>query len=193
VGIAPSAQLLSPAGEFGSKPLWGATLSVGGFLASEKPFWSNVLFAGEAGFLTGGFSKNILDYHDSAGEARIDQKTDLTSIPVFLSLTYNFQLNENIAFRAGPTLGATFISRKSKFSGAAREGDVWEYDSYSTSERRSFLSYGVALSGSWKFAENWNVDLQYRLTGNSALNSGESGASDSATSHQLNLGVRWNF
>jgi len=196
IGVGPTVSVFDygdVTGKLSSATLFGGAFSGGFYISQEKPFWKNVLFYGELGFLTGASSSVVVaSYSDAGGEASVSAKLETTAVPVLLNLAYEFHLGESFDVRVGPTLGGTYLSGKLKYSGHAREGDEHRSDSYSKSDSVFVFTGGVALAGSWRFAERWSLDLQYRF----AFNSGADysfGDAGSSTAHQFNLGVRWKF
>jgi opacity protein-like surface antigen len=191
--------------------LYGATLSGGGYLSKEKSFFKNLLLTGEVGAYLGDWSDNVLNasgpYTPPSGpswgateQSLLKRKSEQFNVPVFLTLAYDFRLGDSFDLRFGPSIGFTFVSMKSKFDGTstAYEPDgtyigVTSRESESKSGSKVLFSYGLTLGLTWNLSQNWGIDLQYRLQGNSSLDLGIYRDYDTSVAHQLNLGAIYRF
>jgi opacity protein-like surface antigen len=118
---------------------------------------------------------------------------------MLLTLAYDIPLGESFSLRIGPTLGLTYVSMKSKFNSRDEvyntTGDLMRGTSttLNRSGSKAVLSYGVTLGARWAFTENLSADLQYRFQCTEKLNLGLSRNYGTATTHQFNAGINYQF
>ncbi|MDR3228648.1 MAG: outer membrane beta-barrel protein [Puniceicoccales bacterium] len=211
LGLNFGAQLFDFNGEnTKSALLYGATISGGGYLFRDRPFFQNLLLTGEVGVFFGDFNDTLLNtygvYQPPGGtpdpsitERNIfRRKSEQVSVPAMLSLSYELRPLDNLAIRLGPSVGVTFVSMKSDFdartdlTSGATTSTVWQ-----EKERKSgsevLFSYGANLGATWNVSEHFSLDAQYRFSRNTDLDFGTYRNYGASFTHQFTLGARWRF
>jgi len=159
----------------GEKPFGGGIFTFG-FMPSPKN-----LFALEIGG-GGGESKQVNSYSytyyttDSNGkpinlETRNDGKVTYgySFIEVMFSWNRVFKMSNKWRFRLGPTIGLLDVSGSDSYSPTSYKGVTIDGLPESQSQSQSALMAGVVAGTTWNFARRWFMDINYRLTYNTAL------------------------
>jgi opacity protein-like surface antigen len=185
--------------------LYGLTLHGGGFLSKDRPFLKNLLLSADIGIFIGDSTDKASytsDYDDpNTGNLWnlqqtdfLKRKTEQTSVPVLLTLAYNFDVADWLDIRLGPTLGATFVSMKSDFSGRVEvDGQVTHSDSIEKSASDLIFTYALTLGITLNVTRNFSIDIFARAGGNTALDFGESRNYGDSVFYGANIGVAWRF
>jgi hypothetical protein len=208
-----------------SLTLYGGTLH-GGFFLSRNPdsFFNKVLLTGDVGFFagdnddervvaSGAYSPpaGLPAYPGATERAVLKRNSKVSSLPIFLTLAYDFQFDEDIDIRIGPSLGATYFHVKNRidarydfydaagtFFGSEHRDSIGAGDTarrvpFDKSGSQFVFSYGVTVAATYNFSRYVSADLQYRFLGNTALDLGVERNYGTSFAHQLNLGLLIRF
>jgi opacity protein-like surface antigen len=147
-----------------------------GFMPSPKN-----LLSVEIGGLGGG-SKQIGSYSytlykkDSNGhiidhETKNDGKVtySYSSLEVMLSWNWLFKLSEKWKFRLGPSIGIVNITGSDHYSPTSYKGVDIEGIPKTQSDDKSGFMFGAIAGVQWNFAKRWFLDINYRISGNTAI------------------------
>ncbi|MDR1817082.1 MAG: outer membrane beta-barrel protein [Puniceicoccales bacterium] len=197
--------------------LYGFSLHGGGFLGNENSSsWllRHLVLTGDAGVYFGSATDIVLDtagaYQppDEPSEPDITQrdfnrrKSEYFALPAMLTLALNFDIARNFSVRAGPSIGATFLSVESDFdartdyyktadsTAAVRPSD---YRREKASASKLLFSYGVTAGADWAFSRDFALTLQYRFSASTGADFGAFRNYGSSVAHQFNLGANWRF
>jgi hypothetical protein len=190
--------------------LYGATLSVSGYLSKARPGLKNVRWTVDAGFYFGDYTDTILNelgpYVDAHLEQRdvLTRKNDQFNLPVLATFAYELELGKHFNLRIGPSLGFTFVSIESRYEGYnlisnpnnpndPNSNGKTNLVSLKKSGSEAVFTYGATIGATWNITDRLHADLQYRITGNEAVDLGFARDFGKSIIHQANLSIGWRF
>jgi opacity protein-like surface antigen len=147
-------------------------ISFGGGRRLMKTETGSFLFYGEIGGYSGSHKFGYRKQH----------KIDDIAVPISLIAAYDFNVAENFSLLAGAHLGFTLLGGDATFEGG-----------YEDEFRRTAFAGGVLVGANWKLSPKWEIDLSYKFAANSGIAIAENGEKSSSTTHQINVGFKYQF